>query len=89
MKIRLILPNLSVEDFCVLTGSSSAQPVTGFQYQEHYYRLIQREKDAINAVNAIAERACRGGKIAIVPMKNDYGIFVLDPSAMRTTQRNL
>ncbi len=84
----LILSDLSPEDFCLLTVSNSVAPVIGFQHQEIYYRLIQREQDAQTAVHAIAERACRGGKIAVVPMKSDYGIFVSDPLAVPTTRRN-
>jgi len=84
----LILSDLSPESFCLLTVSNSVAPVIGFQYQDIYYRLIQREQDAKTTVTAIAERACRGGKIAVVPMKNDYGIFVSDPSAVPTTRRN-
>ncbi len=84
----LILPDPSPESFCLLTVSNSVAPVIGFQHQEIYYRLIQREQDAKTAVTAIAERACRGGKIAVAPMKSDYGIFVSDPSAIPTTRRN-
>lgn len=84
----LILSDLSPESFCLLTVSNSVAPVIGFQHQQTYYRLIQREQDAKTIVDAIAERACRGGKIAVVPMKNDYGIFVSDPSAVPTTRRN-
>lgn len=84
----LILSDLSPEDFCLLTVSNSVAPVIGFQHQQTYYRLIQREQDAQTAVHAIAERACRGGKIAVVPMKSDYGIFVSDPLAVPTTQRS-
>jgi hypothetical protein len=84
----LILPNLSAESFCLLTVLNSVAPVMGFQHQQLYYRLIQREQDARTVVNSIAERACRGGEIAVIPMKNDYGIFVSDPSAIPTIQRN-
>ena len=84
----LVLPNLSAERFFLLTASNSDAPVLGFQHQDLYYCLIQREEDANAAVNAIAERACRGGKIAIVPMKNYYGIFVSNPSAIPANQRN-
>lgn len=84
----LILSNVSAENFCLLTVSNSVAPVMGFQHQQLYYRLIQREHDAGIVVNSIAERACRGGKIAVIPMKNDYGIFVSDPLAIPTIQRN-
>ncbi len=84
----LILSDLPAENLCLLTVSNSVAPVIGFQHQQTYYRLIQREQDAQVAVRAIAERACRGGKIAVVPMKNDYGVFVSDPSATPTNQRN-
>ena len=84
----MILSDLSPENFCLLTVSNSVAPVIGFKHERTYYRLIQREQDAQIAVRAIAERACRGGKIAVVPMKSDYGIFVSDPLAVPTTQRN-
>ena len=84
----LILSDLSPENFCLLTVSNSVAPVIGFQHEHIYYRLIQREQDAQTAVHAIAERACRGGKIAVVPMKSDSGIFVSDPLAVPTTQRS-
>jgi len=84
----LILSNLSAENFCLLTVSNSVAPVMGFQHKQLYYRLIQREQDARTVVNSIAERACRGGKIVVIPMKNDYGIFISDPLAIPTIQRN-
>ena len=84
----LILSDLLPENFCLLTVSNSVAPVIGFKHQQTYYRLIQREQDPQTAVRAIAERACRGGKIAVVPMKTDYGIFVSDPLAVPTTQRS-
>lgn len=83
----LILSDLPAENLCLLTVSNSVAPVIGFRHKQIYYRLIQREQDAQVAVRAIAERACRGGKIAVVPMKSDYGIFVSDPLAVPTTQR--
>jgi len=56
--------------------------VPGFQYQQTYYRLVQREVDARVAIESIAERACRGDELAVIPTPNNYGILVLDPSAI-------
>jgi hypothetical protein len=55
--------------------------VAGLEYQEKYYRLLQREQDARLAIAAIAERACRGTELAIVPIPNNYGILAFEPLA--------
>lgn len=73
-----IFTQISIEQFKVKTQADTTQVITGFQVQDQNYRLIQKEQNAAQTVASIAERACRGQEVAIVPLKNDYGIFVLD-----------
>jgi hypothetical protein len=53
----------------------------GFQYQQTYYSLLHREKTITAAMSAVAEIACRGIKLALVPLQASYSICVLEPNA--------
>ncbi len=76
----LVIVDPKACQFCyfAISGQSDRQP--GFRYKNRCYGLVQREPDALKAVAAIAERACRGIELAIVPSQKGYGIFTLEQS---------
>ncbi len=77
----LILTDPTVCQFCYLSIPGYLDRVPGFQYEQKYYRLLQREQDANVLIRSIAERACRGRELAIVLIPKQYAILLLEPLA--------
>jgi hypothetical protein len=78
----LIFTNPNVCKFCYFEVPGSPDRIPGFRYEDRCYSLVQREPNAMKAVASIAERACRGIELAIVPIPKSYGIFALERSAV-------
>ncbi len=77
----LIIADSTLCQFCYLSIPGRGDRVPGFHYHQSYYSLIQREPNARSAITAIAERACRGTELAIVPIPHNYGILALEKFA--------
>jgi hypothetical protein len=77
-----IFTHPNVCQFCYFEVPGSPDRIPGFRYEDRCYGLVQREPNAIKALAAISERACRGIELAIVPIPKSYGIFALEASAV-------
>ncbi len=74
----LIFTHPETCQFCNIQVSGNLDKIPGLRHDNRLYRLVQREPDATKALASIAERACRGIELAIVPIRNSYAIFALE-----------
>lgn len=83
----LIFPDKQSYKFISLEIPDLKHHTPGFQYGQRYYSLLHREKDLKKAITAIAELACRGQELVLVPLPSSYAICVFEPSAHPVANR--
>ena len=77
----LILPGAQSYKFTQLIVPDLTHRVPGFQHNQRYYSLLHRVKEVAEAINAVAELACRGIELALVPLLRSYAICIFEPNA--------
>ena len=77
----LVFPDNQPYKFISLEVPDLKHHTPGFQYEQRYYSLLHREKDSKKAIAAIAELACRGSELALIPLPTSYAICVFEPNA--------